>query len=87
MPTVLNIKGYRFFFWSNEKGEPIHVHVEKAGASAKFWLEPIEEVYSYGFTGKQRKEILKILQSNYNTLRNKWHEHFDNDSIQPEIPE
>jgi hypothetical protein len=29
MPAVLRIKGYRFFFFSNEGNEPIHIHVEK----------------------------------------------------------
>ena len=26
MPTVLRIGGYRFFFYSNENGEPAHIH-------------------------------------------------------------
>ena len=28
MPTVLNIKGYRFFFFSLEGNEPPHIHIE-----------------------------------------------------------
>ena len=76
MPTALNSKGYRFFFWSNENDEPVHVHVEKADGSAKFWLKPVEEEYSYGFSAKQRKEIKAIIQTNYETLIKKWHEHF-----------
>jgi len=28
MPTVLRIRGYRFFFFSDESREPAHVHVE-----------------------------------------------------------
>jgi hypothetical protein len=36
MPTVLNINGYRLFFFSNEKNEPIHIHIEKAENYAKF---------------------------------------------------
>jgi len=81
--TALNYKGYKFFFFSNENDEPAHIHVEKAGGSAKFWLDPIEEVYSYGFTAKQRKEIIKIIKDNSLTLISKWHEHFANDN--PEI--
>lgn len=42
MPTILNIKGYRFFFYSNEH-LPIHIHLEKGDATAKFILEPIVE--------------------------------------------
>jgi hypothetical protein len=68
MPTALNYKGYKFFFFSNENDEPIHVHVEKAGGSAKFWVNPVDEVYSYGFTAKQRKEIMIIIKNNSATL-------------------
>jgi hypothetical protein len=28
MPTVLRVKGYRFFFFSNEGAEPPHIHIE-----------------------------------------------------------
>lgn len=41
MPKVLMIGGYQVSIWSNEKGEPIHVHVSKkkpSPNSPKFWL-------------------------------------------------
>jgi len=41
MPTVLRIGAARFFFYSNEGAEPAHIHVEQAGALAKFWLDPV----------------------------------------------
>jgi hypothetical protein len=41
MPTVLRIKGYRFFFFSLEGHEPPHVHIESAERVAKFWLRPV----------------------------------------------
>ena len=28
MPTLLQTEGFRFFFYSNERREPPHVHVE-----------------------------------------------------------
>ena len=42
MPVILRYKGYTLFFFSNEGDprEPLHVHVRKAEASAKFWVEP-----------------------------------------------
>ncbi|WP_276500033.1 DUF4160 domain-containing protein [Terrimonas pollutisoli] len=77
MPTVFYFKGYRFYFFSQESDEPVHIHVEKAEASAKFWLEPeIREEYSYGFSGRQRKEIKQIIIDNLDTLKRAWHEHF-----------
>lgn len=41
MPTVFIQKGYRFFFFTADLDEPLHVHVEKSGVRAKFWLRPI----------------------------------------------
>lgn len=41
MPKVFTINGYQISIWSNENGEPIHVHVSKRKPSAnspKFWL-------------------------------------------------
>ncbi|RKY07496.1 MAG: hypothetical protein DRP65_10380, partial [Planctomycetota bacterium] len=40
MPTVLRIKGYRFFFFSLDSSEKPHIHVEKAGKYAKYWNRP-----------------------------------------------
>lgn len=41
MPKLFSIRGYIVFFWSNEDGEPIHVHVSKGTPtpnSTKIWL-------------------------------------------------
>lgn len=51
MPTVLRIEGFRFFFFSNEGQEPSHIHVERDGNLAKFWLHPVELAYNYGYNG------------------------------------
>jgi len=37
-------EGFRCSFWSSENAEPIHVHVCKAGANAKSWIEPGEKI-------------------------------------------
>ena len=43
MPTIFQLEGYRFFFFSNEGNprEPVHVHIRKDGSRAKFWLHPL----------------------------------------------
>jgi hypothetical protein len=61
MPTVLIIDGYRFFFYSNEGNEPRHIHVEKGDATAKYWLDEIEEVYTFDFKPKESKRIRSII--------------------------
>ena len=42
-PTVLRIRGFRFYFFSREEPR-MHVHVYHANGEAKFWLEPTVEV-------------------------------------------
>jgi hypothetical protein len=42
MPTLLNLEGFRFFFYSDERNEPVHVHVEKGDGVAEFRLRPGE---------------------------------------------
>ena len=41
MPTVGRVGPYRFFFYSDERGEPRHVHVQRDRSLAKFWLDPV----------------------------------------------
>ncbi|WP_407864339.1 DUF4160 domain-containing protein [Phyllobacterium phragmitis] len=38
----ISVRGFPVHFFSNEGDprEPIHIHVAKAGADAKFWLYP-----------------------------------------------
>ena len=51
MPTILFIAGWRFFFYSNEINEPIHIHVQKAEREAKYWIlvdaYEIEEAFCF----------------------------------------
>ncbi len=75
MPTLLLLLGYRFFFYSNEGSEP--VHVVKAEKSAKVWLTPtIEIAYMNGFNSKEENEIMQIIADNSEMFKTKWHEYF-----------
>jgi hypothetical protein len=76
MPTVLLINGYRFFFFSNENSEPMHIHVEKAGANGKIMLNPIEIEYYYGFTQNEQKQIHTIVNENIEYLKKAWNDYF-----------
>ena len=77
MPTVFEKNGYRFFFYSNENNEPIHIHVGKGNAEAKHWMVPNqEEAYSYGFKLKERKEIRVLIAENADKIIEKWNEFF-----------
>ena len=76
MPTVLRINGYRFFFFSNEGNEPIHIHIEKADCYAKFWLEPIRIASDYNFNSKELRQISEIIENNIELIKSNWHEYF-----------
>jgi len=79
MPTVFRQDGYRFFFYSNEGSplEPMHIHVQKAGAEAKFWLIPeIVLDRSDGFDAKTLRRLLGIVKSNRNIIEDRWNEYF-----------
>ena len=52
-PTVFRIKGYRFYFLSNEE-ERMHVHVECSEGEAKFWVEPIVSLATYYKLNKKK---------------------------------
>jgi len=41
MPTVLREGPYRFFFYSSDGDEPLHIHVQRDEAIARFWLDPL----------------------------------------------
>ncbi len=75
MPSILRLNGYRFFFYSNEGTEPMHIHVEKGDDVAKFWLEPIELDSSYGFNASEINKIRRMVTDNIETLKTAWNEH------------
>jgi hypothetical protein len=77
MPTVLRYRGYKFFFYSHEPNEPPHVHVDKSGSSAKFWLEPIALAKNMGYTATELKQIYSIAEQHQSFLIEKWHEYFN----------
>lgn len=76
MPTILRYKGYRFFFYVNDH-TPEHIHIEKARATAKFNLEPIELVKSKRFNAGEINEIRKLVIENRELFKNKWDEYFN----------
>ena len=59
MPTILIWNGYRFHFYSNEKGEPPHVHITKAGCTCKIWLPELRLAYNDGF---KHNELLAAIE-------------------------
>ena len=75
MPTVLRVKGYRFFFFSEEGQEPAHIHVDQAERYAKFWLEPVTLTQNRGFRSRELSELGALIEVHGELFVEKWHEH------------
>lgn len=79
MPVVFRDRGARFYFFSNEGSprEPIHIHVEKGGGEAKFWLRPeIALADSFGFSRRELSELARVIEARSDEIERAWHEHF-----------
>jgi len=78
MPTILEIFGWRPFFYSNEGNEPVHVDARKGEAECKYWVLidefDIEESYAHGMTPKDRREIRKIIFIHFEYIIDQWEE-------------
>ena len=76
MPTILRIGPYRFFFYSNEQGEPAHIHVQRERMLAKFWLKPVALASSTKFSSKEIRDLQQIVEEHQNKLLEAWNEYF-----------
>jgi hypothetical protein len=76
MPTVLRVGPYRFFFYTGDRGEPIHVHVERDQYVAKFWDKPVRLSKSGGFSRSELLDIQKMVKENQGEIERKWNEYF-----------
>lgn len=78
MPTILIVKGYRIAFFSADLGEPPHVHVTKAGAECKVWLDSLGIVRNRGFREYELNEIRSLIRQNHALIMKAWHERSGN---------
>ncbi len=76
MPTVLRDGPYRFYFFSNDRNEPPHVHIDRDDLSAKFWLDPVGLAVNHGFNGRELLTIQSIVSKNQRQFLEDWNGHF-----------
>ncbi len=76
MPTILRIEAYRFFFYSGDKDEPLHIHVERDNHIAKFWLNSVRLQNSGGFNRKELSKIQMLILKHQKELSEAWNEYF-----------
>jgi hypothetical protein len=78
MPTILLIRGWRFFFYANEGNEPIHVHCRKGDAEAKYWLDvdafEAIEAHSYNMSPADKRTARRIIFEHFDYIVSEWRE-------------
>ena len=64
MPTILLIRGWRFFFYA------------KAEKECKYWLDRanfgVAEAFSYRMTGKDKREVKRIIFEYFEYIESEW---------------
>jgi hypothetical protein len=78
MPTVLRSGPYRVFFYSDDREEPRHVHVQRDDCRAKVWLDPVRVYNSTGFGRPELRKIEVLIHEHADQLRKAWDDYFTN---------
>ena len=77
MPTVIRSGPYRLFFYSGDRGEPRHVHVERDNHVAKFWLDPVTLERSGGLRRADIRRVRRLVEDNRTILMEAWDDCFN----------
>ncbi|MDA3947725.1 MAG: DUF4160 domain-containing protein [Spirochaeta sp.] len=76
MPTILFLKGWRFFFYTNEGNEPPHIHVAKADAEGKFWLDSecydVPAAFAHNISPADLRFIRRTLLDHFDEFLESW---------------
>jgi hypothetical protein len=75
VPTLLRWRGFRFFFYSADRSEPAHVHVEKDGAEAKLWLHDCSVARNAGYSSRDLAAIIAKTREERDRFLEAWREH------------
>jgi hypothetical protein len=75
-PTVLQSGPYRLFFFSSDRGEPMHVHATREAKVAKFWLVPVRLEHNHGFSPAELSKVAALVRKHEADLVEAWHGYF-----------
>lgn len=76
MPTLLNLNGFKFFFYANEH-DPMHIHVSKGDEFAKIELVTLKATRNT-LKPKDLKQALEITEIHQQTFMEAWRDYFRN---------
>ena len=78
MPTILEILGWRLFFYANEGHEPVNVHAKKAEIECKYWIDAVNydiiEAYAFNLDPRSRRQIRRIIFDHFDYIVEQWEE-------------
>jgi hypothetical protein len=79
VPVVLRLEGFVFYFYSFDCQEPAHIHVDRDGKTATFWLRDGEGVLARPtrFSRRDVNRLRSILVDRYAMVLDAWHNHCD----------
>lgn len=76
MPVLLRLQGFRILFYSRDRSEPPHVHVERGDNHAKVWLNPPRLAKDGGFTDREIRQIMRVVREREVNFLEAWHAYF-----------
>ena len=68
MPTIFILFGFH---------EPIHVHVVKGDAKAKFTISPVKLVQNNGLKASELKLVESVIEENQEIIAEHWNKFFN----------
>ena len=79
VPTVRGIPGpYRFFYYSVDCNEQMHVHARRERVTCKFWLDGVALAANYGLTPHDLAAVRRIIFEHRRRIVEAWYEHCGN---------
>jgi len=76
MPAIKGIPGpFRFFFYSFDCNEPMHVHAKRERKLCKYWLSPVQLSTNDGFNAVELNRIRSLVVRHYGRIEEASHEH------------
>jgi hypothetical protein len=88
MPKLFEYGEYIVYFWSNEEGEPVHVHVAVRRPSehaTKVWLTSSGGCVLASNDGRisshDLDDLLEIIALNYDRICDRWRSAFGNERL------
>jgi hypothetical protein len=68
--------GWRFFFYANERNEPVHIHCQKGEAEAKYWLDAdgfeAFEGHAYNMSPADKRVVRRIIFEHFDYIVSEW---------------